>query len=284
MKKIIYLGLIGWLSIAAYDITSNSAPASSTGAPGEVNCTTSGCHDDNIVNSGGGTASLTIGNGITDYIPGTTYTVIVNVNQGALNRFGFQVFAMKNSDSSNVGNLKVIDAARTQTISGLGNNINKKYITYTYQGTIASTLGQSQWLFEWQAPATDVGPVTLYLAAIAANNDGMDLGDFCYLKSLQLTANPLGIKSNFSQKQEFKIFPNPVRDQIKIEFVIEKTSTIKFELYDLKGSKVQAWDAETKSAGKYTQSLDLSSDHPKGIYVFKFINDDKSFIKNISIN
>ena len=41
--------------------------------------------------------------------------------------------------------------------------------------------------FSWTAPATDVGPVTFYVAANAANNNGNNQGDQIYNTKVTLT-------------------------------------------------------------------------------------------------
>jgi len=284
IRKFTFLSLLALLGLAAADIASNSAPPSSSGAPGEVNCTTSGCHDDNALNSGGGTSSLSMGNNITQYVPGTTYTLTVNINQGSLGRFGFQLMAMKDADSSNAGLLKVTDASRTQIISGLGNKTNRKYMTYTYAGTNAVSQGNGQWTFEWEAPSSDIGPVTLYLATIAANNDGTDLGDYCYLKSLNLTAAPVGIKQEASSDKGLKIYPNPVKDNIGIEYSLETAGVVTFELCDLKGTSVQVWNTEMKAVGDHKQNLSLSSRYPQGIYLLKLSLNGTTTVKNLYID
>ncbi|MBA3704791.1 MAG: T9SS type A sorting domain-containing protein [Bacteroidetes bacterium] len=283
-KKLIYLCLLLVLTTGAVvDIMSNGAPASSTGAPGEVSCTTSGCHDDNALNSGGGISSIIFGGGLTEYVPGTAYTISVNINQGTLNRFGFQLIALKDADNGNVGTFNLTEAGRTQIINGYGSLSGRKYITYTYPGTAAISSGAGQWSFEWNAPATDVGPVTLYLATIAANDDGSDKGDYCYLKSLQLTPAAVGINQLFIQ-QQFTVFPNPVNDQLKISYTLEKAMNVKLELYDIKGSKLQEWNNEIQAPGDYNQNLTLNSNYPKGVYLFKLIKENKTLVKKITIN
>ncbi len=284
-KKIISLFIIIIVATAAMvDTMSNGAPASSTGAPGETSCTMSGCHDDNVINSGGGVSSLALDNGLSYYVPGTTYTVHVQISQSNSIRFGFQLIALKDADSSNIGTFNITEASRTQLLSGTGNLSSRKYVTYTYPGTNAVTPGNGSWSFQWTAPFVDEGPITLYLATVAANDDGTDGGDHCYLSSLQLYPTALGVEQ-FSAAQQFSVFPNPSSDQIKVHYSLKKTSAVKLELLDLKGTKLESWNFAAQLAGTFDQTVNLNYDCPKGLYLLRFTMDDKeTIVKKITIN
>jgi hypothetical protein len=282
IKKLLFIFLLTIPAFAFMDIMSNGAPASSTGAPGEVNCTTSGCHVGYTLNSGPGNVSLTISNAATEYIPGTTYTITASVNQGSLTRFGFQLVALAN-DNSTVGTLTVNDAPRTQIINGYGALSGRKYMTYTFSGTTAVSSGLGEWSFEWTAPAIDKGPVTFYLATIAANNDGTDGGDYCYTKSLTLTAATSGLKEN-DLNAEIKIFPNPVSNKINVSYVLEKQSVVKIQLHDISGRKLEEWVSEDQSQGTYNKTFLLSNNYSKGIYFLSFTKNGETFLKKIIID
>ena len=142
------------------EILSFGAPVSSSGAPGEVTCATSGCHDNFSVNSGNANLAFSIGNNISEYIPGQTYPVIVTISEPGVNRFGFQFVALKNNDSLNAGDLVITDAAMTQIITNQIELTDRKYITYTYQGTVPFSPGMGQWTFNWTAPLQNAGPVS----------------------------------------------------------------------------------------------------------------------------
>jgi hypothetical protein len=184
IKKLLFIFPVILFTTVALQIDSNSAPASTTGAPDEADCTTSGCHQSFGTNSGSGSLAINFANGLTNYTPGKTYTLTLEVNQSSLVRFGFQMVALKNKDNKNVGVFTPIDGTRNQVTTGFGNLSDRKYITYTFKSTSTQTAGKNTWTFNWTAPQTDEGPVTFYAAAIAANNDGSDLGDYCYTTSL----------------------------------------------------------------------------------------------------
>jgi hypothetical protein len=118
LKKILYLFMAFLAFRAVARIASNSAPSSSTGAPGEVNCTVSGCHHSFALNSGAGSLSLKFDNAQLSYVPGKTYHITAELDHPGLHRFGFQLVALHNNDNSNAGALSVTETSRTQIISG----------------------------------------------------------------------------------------------------------------------------------------------------------------------
>jgi hypothetical protein len=62
------------------------------------------------------------------------------------------------------------------------------YVEHTTAGARLGTTGSITFQFDWTPPATDVGPVSVYIAANAANgNNQDDAGDHIYTASFTLT-------------------------------------------------------------------------------------------------
>ncbi len=166
--------------------SSSGAPASHTGAPGEQTCATIGCHDDNTINSG--TASLAIDmSGVTQYVANQTYPVKIEITDPNITRFGFELVALTNSDSSNIGTFHITDAQRTQPVQNQYQLFGRRYVTYTFDGTDAVTTGNGEWTVNWTAPSANAGPVTFYAAAVSANDDMTDKGDHVYTSAKTIT-------------------------------------------------------------------------------------------------
>ncbi len=241
-------------------IMSNGAPAASTGAPYEKNCATSGCHSDFSINSGNAELSVSIENGITQYETRKTYPITVSISNPGLVRFGFQVVVLKNSDNTNAGTIKLAETLRTQIIEGYGALSERKYITYTYQGTDAVSAGLGKWTFDWTASETNEGPVTFYAASIAANNDGTDSGDHSYTKQLMLEFHETALS----------VLPT-LRPG---EFYLEGQGALC--VYNVSGEKVY-------SASSLKNILDLS-DKPVGVYFIFLTRDGRTEYKKIIIS
>jgi hypothetical protein len=190
MKKKIVLSLaviVPVFIMAFAERSSTGAPASHTGAPGEQTCATSGCHDDNTLNSGVAKLTIDIGSGgITKYVAGQTYPIKVSIADAGVSRFGFQIVALDQS-TGNAGTFTITDQVRTQFMKNQHELADRSYITYTFSGTDATPSGTAEWTVNWTAPATTSGNITFYAAAVSANDDGTDKGDVVYTTNNTLT-------------------------------------------------------------------------------------------------
>ena len=192
MKKSIFtilLFLIGTIIISSSRsmIKSNGAPVASTGAPKDMTCAKSGCHEGSMINTGEGQLNFTFNNGNHTFIAGKTYPITIELKQKDIHRFGFQLVAINDADSSNSGNITITDALRTQIFQGVKQNSDRQYVTYKYLGTEQVDNGVGRWTFNWTAPKNIAGNITFYYGAIAANNDGTDSGDWVYHQKTQIS-------------------------------------------------------------------------------------------------
>ncbi|MBA2528208.1 MAG: PQQ-dependent sugar dehydrogenase [Pyrinomonadaceae bacterium] len=150
-------------------------PAGYTRAPGEEPEACAECH----VPAEAGTGQISITAPQT-YVPGQTYPVTVthtNADSTRL-RWGFQLTVLDSGDlkAGNLQNTSVF----TQILDNQGPGNSRQYIEHTSVGTFAGQQGGASWTFNWQAPATDIGPVIFYAAGNHANNDGNSSGDHIY--------------------------------------------------------------------------------------------------------
>lgn len=174
---------------ASPERSSSGAPGAHTGAPGEQTCATSGCHDDNTINSGKASLSIEVGNSVANYVPGKTYAVKVSISEKNVKRFGFQLLALNKSTLSSVGTFQISDAGRTQLVKNTQAFSDREYVTYSFNGTDATSEGMSEWIVNWTAPATDIGTVAFYAAGVSANDDMTDKKDHVYTSSKVLNNN-----------------------------------------------------------------------------------------------
>lgn len=189
-KNILLISIVGISAISLISFTKNNgtigvynhfdARFSSggqtglTGAPGESTCIQ--CHSGvNIQNST--VASITFSGTNNKYIPGSTYTINVELIGAPSAKNGFQLVALRNSDDTNVGTLTITDALNTQ----LSNNPNRTYVGHTGSGNSITS-----WSFDWTAPTSQEGDITFYLAANVSNNNGLTSGDEVHLKELMI--------------------------------------------------------------------------------------------------
>jgi hypothetical protein len=166
--------------------SSSGAPPSHTGAPNEKTCAAAGCHDDNNINSGTASVQVSLGNDLTDYVPGQTYPVKVRIMDANVTRFGFQIVALDES-LADQGTFTIVDSVRTQIVRNMYELKDRTYVTYRFHGTDAVAKGVGEWIVNWTAPKGPKKPLTFYVGAVSANDDMHDKGDHVY--TAQLTIN-----------------------------------------------------------------------------------------------
>ena len=160
----------GWAYSAA-------PPFGHTGAPGEQNCRA--CHATFPLNSGNGAFVI---EGPVEFLAGQPHTFTVRLQDPGQARWGFQL------TTQGVGTISLQEPARTQVVtSGSG----FQYLYHTSAGTNAGTPnGPVSWTFTWTAPNPSPESVTFWAAGNAANNNGLNNGDYVYTTSLALPQAP----------------------------------------------------------------------------------------------
>ena len=166
---------------------SSGPPAGVTGAPGDQTCVN--CHSGAPLNGGGGRAALTSSAGST-YTPGQVQTLTLAITDLQAAVYGFEMSARLASNPSNgqaggftAGSGQIV-ICTNETPKGNGGcpaNAALEFIEHT------SPFQQSTITVTWTPPSSNVGPVTIYAAANAANGDFRPSGDHIYTAVLQLT-------------------------------------------------------------------------------------------------
>lgn len=180
------------LPVLLYAYASGPDPRN-TGAPGDQTCVA--CHFGTL-NGGGGSVTLASSNGAT-YTPGQPQTFTITIKDSKARVYGFQMTARVDSNSKNgqagdftAGPQQIVicDNATLKGASGCPSRTPVEFIEHSRPFTTNTIT------VNWTAPSSDVGTVTLYVAANAANGDGNTSGDHIYTTSLQLS--PAAATSN----------------------------------------------------------------------------------------
>jgi uncharacterized protein (TIGR03437 family) len=158
-----------------------------TGAPGDQTCVV--CHAGTALNGGGGGVML-ISSAGTTYAPGQQQTLTITITDSRAKIYGFQITARPDSNPSGgqagdfapgAQQMVLCDDGSVKGSSGCPSSAPVQFLEHN-QPFRTNTI-----IASWTAPSSDVGTVTLYAAANAANGDGTDLGDHIYTAKLQLT-------------------------------------------------------------------------------------------------
>ncbi|NQU86374.1 MAG: T9SS type A sorting domain-containing protein, partial [Mariniphaga sp.] len=128
-------------------------------------------------------------------------------------------------------------------------------------GTIISGAGTYEITIQWGTPGTG------YINVTEENADGCSKTTEDY----QVTINDCtGINELFSE--QIKIYPNPAKNYLTIEFVLNKESSYQLSLLNQIG-KVVYQQKETKSFGKQITRINTSN-LPEGFYTIQFRMED----------
>ena len=145
-----------------------------TGAPNEDTCRH--CHEGFALNPQGG--ALAIDGFPETYLPGQRYTVNITLSSDSALRWGFQATALT-ADNRKAGKLLITDRVRTEKIRGYFIT-DRIYVQQKKAGSYPGLRGSATWSFDWQAPSTHKGPITMYVTGNAANDNGKTSGDLIY--------------------------------------------------------------------------------------------------------
>lgn len=265
--QLLPLPLLGFVLVAAVaNIESNGAPAGHTNAPGELTCDRSGCHVGAALNSGTAALSVDLGS-MQGYQPGVVYPITVRIEQLGRERFGFQMLALNDADTTNAGDFIATDSVRTKVITGTQQFAGRRYMTYRFPGTQPLSTGVGKWTFLWQAPLTANGPVSFYTAAAAANNDGTDQGDTIYTKVLTLPVLPVARTEAAATALSSTLYPNPSRGMLHLSYLSEGKGLTQIYLQSTSGAQRVQLLSRMDPPGAQRLTADLRGLIPSGSYL-----------------
>jgi hypothetical protein len=255
----------------ALDGTYNFAHTNSTGAlPGHTGspadgktCATAGCHG---ATATVGTNMFLVGVPTAGYNPNQTYLVQVNFN--GLNNKGFQI-SPQDAGGALQGML-----INTVTSGSAGTQIvGSKYITHT----LAQSGASGSWNFQWRAPAAGTGPVTFYGAFVNGRNSGLRT------QAVTIQENPAASVANVNKLTAFKLYPNPVSDQLTISYVLERPEMVTIKVYDITGRESMVLVDKQQDSGQHNQRFDLKQRLSKGVYFVHVQAGNKAFSQKLLV-
>jgi len=258
----VYIALLG---------NRGGSPAGRTGAPDESTCATAGCHS-GTVNSGSATVELGLSGGATAYSLGATHTISIAIDgaQSAA-RNGFEIVALDGQDT-NVGTW-ILSGADKRTRSSAG----REYVTQTNTGS-----AQASWEVDWQAPESDAGDVTFYLAYNDADNNGGRTGDDIYTTSLTIAADVASSVKTINSLENIAVYPNPVKEQINMKLNLSSATFLTGTLRNTLGQSVGQLFHEKIPVGQSYKAVAVPTNLTSGHYFLEIRSVDGG-VKTISV-
>jgi hypothetical protein len=285
-QKFIIIGVVfilpALMSMMLYKKTAGGHPGR-TGAPGEVTCAQSGCHTSSSTMPGAGVNTLLYPNTDSTYIPGTTYTLTVQVQRSTITKFGFELCALKDNDSTNIGQIAITDSNRTHMISTTINAGIRDYITHSTNGTPALITGNTSWSFRWTAPSSNEGKITFYYVSNCTNNSSTNLGDTIYLSSFQIKPKVFTSINEIVSEKEFTVLYNRSVNSIVVNYLLNIPAKVTLHLFDLQGKEISLKEYDHGSAGNCSDRIEVGKDISAGIYNLSLMIDNKVISRKVLV-
>lgn len=213
-----------------------------SGSPGDNNQNCTACHAPGA--NHGGSAALS---GVpATYNANQAYNLNLAITGSSVSKFGFNITA--EDDSGNKIGTWTTGTGSQLRSGGSG-------LTHTAAGS-----SQNNWSFNWTAPASDVGAVTFYYAALQANGASGNSGDQVITGSSNAVLTTID-----SKLSDFTLYPTQVMDKVSI--ALENASAAQIQVYNMQGNLV----LESKIQDQ--NELDVSH-LSSGIYITRVMVED----------
>lgn len=263
-------------NISNEHLQSGGGQPSFTGAPGEQNCTQ--CHVGSTLD-GTNENQLQLLNAqfqpVTSYNAGETYTVsLALVSDPAKKGFSSTVLDGTNSMA---GSLAGKTLGGTQNFQNGGGT--RDYVSHNSTSNTNST---TVWLWDWTAPATNVGNVTFYVAANVADGNGTATNDQIYL-SQHVFGSVSGVEEKEAMAMDFSAGYNAEENKVTMEFASLSSDVMFFNLVDLNGKSVYTKQLSKSLVGKNKQTVALPAEIKNGIYVATLFLGNKPMSANVMV-
>ncbi|MBK6399827.1 MAG: T9SS type A sorting domain-containing protein [Bacteroidetes bacterium] len=265
MKKLVFLIAVCsalMITMSAEKMDDNGK-AGYTGSPGELNCTD--CHDTYVLNSGGGSVSLTSTN-MTNWVydPGVTYHMVATVTRTSNELFGICVEALL-PGGANAGTLVQTNTVTTQIKTKTVNGTSRRSVVHKLDA--GQGVDSFAFTFDWTAPATNSGDVTFYFAGNASDFDGNESGDYIYIDSRVCAFNLSNNINSGENNSLMSVYPMPIQDHFNLNYNLNSTGPVNIKLYSIKGELVSILSSQVMAAGQHTDNFYLPNRLSSGNYI-----------------
>lgn len=170
---------------------------------------------------------------ITKYIPGTQYTARVTVNTLTGNpvRWGFQMIALKDADTTDLKGFSDTNPNNYKLVK-----VNSTNRTYAEHDNVSTS---NVFNVKWTAPPVGTGNVTFYAAGNAVNNNGQNTGDGSSFSNLKLAEGSASSTQNVdAEKIALQVWPNPAVSEVNLSAVLPQAGAYRLVVFDLSGRAV----------------------------------------------
>jgi hypothetical protein len=188
------------------------------------------------------------------------------------------------SNTGVIGYDSVYITVNPNAVASFSTNAKKLVVTFTDRSTNASSYN---WSFgdgnvgffatpTFQHTYKDTGTYKIRLVVVGLGGCNDTLTKSIHIDGVS------GIAEARKKLEELEVFPNPVQNNVNIQFNISKPSALSIVLYNALGQKEGILDEATMLSGKYNKSFDLAGFNvPKGLHFIQINADEMT--QNVSI-
>lgn len=223
-----------YLTITSYSTgPANGGLGNRTGSPGSNGtCAAGGCHT-----TGAATASIEVrdknlgptSTPVTNYVAGNTYLVTIK-GTGPNNRFGFQVTALDGT-ATPIGVFGDFSAGNIQGFPTTSPTIVEQ--SSAFQGS-SNAFDKT---FEWTAPSTGSGAITLYGIVNSVNFNGQSTGDVVSPNTSVTLADNTSV-NDLANTISISAYPNPATDIVRLDMTNVSTGDYAINVFDISGRRL----------------------------------------------
>jgi hypothetical protein len=246
--------------IVAVASAHNSYTGGYSGAPGMRTCASS-CH-------GGSGGTLNVMGFPTSYQPGKTYRIVIAHNNGSP-IVNFNATTRIGSTSAVAGSFVPVT--------------NSALYTGADGGVYAAPHSIDSAVFQWTAPASGTGPITLYVAAFQGTTSSSNgQSKAIAIASTEIVST---VNDELSMPRELLLlqnYPNPFNPTTKIQYSLPKSTTVKLAIFDVMGHLVTTLVEGYRQAGTYSVQFDASR-LAGGIYLCRLFTPETSLTRIMTL-
>lgn len=242
-------------------------PAAKTGAPGEGNCTD--CHNGST-QSAAGTITYNFSDANDEYLPGQTYTIDLSIASGAKN--GFQMTILDASDNA-------AGTFTAGTNSGTTSSGGREYIRQT------SATGVTSWSFDWNAPASDMGDLTVYYSFNATDAGGSTANDVVYLGQETISiSGSIGMTKYEELDNSYNVVFNNMTRELTLNYTPLEDSRVVLNVMDLSGKLIYAEDLGNRPSQPQMDVINGADFKRTGVYIVSVLVGNYALNRKVMIH
>ena len=145
--------------------------------------------------------------------------------------------------------------------------------------------GITSWTFNWTAPATDVGDLTLYFAFNKSNASNNSSGDIIYLGQFNIASAVFNTVTEYEKSDELiNLWYDSQNQAVKMSYELLNPANVTLSVQNLEGKLILQQNMGTFESGAYTDSFQLLEKPQSGIYIVSLFVDNNVYNRKIFID